>query len=120
MRRGPREPEPPDAYSSLAEISVATEFRRVISPPLVVTYSLRMHEMTNDLERYDGQHQNYCKENDRTVLEPFPARSLDAVQNPVGGKIKPDSCHCEVDYFHVVGAPRLIVAEFYRVVVFGN
>jgi len=59
-----------------------------------------MHKMTDDLERYDGEQQNDHKEYDRAVLKPAAACGFDAVQYPVGGKIKPDSHQCKVDDFH--------------------
>ena len=81
---------------------------------------LRAHEMADELERYDREHQNDCKENDRAILERSATRNFNAIQYPVGYKIKPDSCQCEIDNFHCVCAFRPIVTGFYRVVWPGN
>jgi ferredoxin len=67
---------------------------------------LRMHEVADQLETCERQHQDDAEEDDRAVFEGLAAHRLDAIQNPVGGEVKPDSHEREVDDFHGI-APVL-------------
>ncbi|MEK9134594.1 MAG: hypothetical protein AAB333_07005, partial [Pseudomonadota bacterium] len=63
------------------------------------------HEVADQLERDKRQHHDDDEENDRAVFKAVAAPGLDAIQNPVGGEVKPYPHECEINYFHGVCAP---------------